>query len=407
MRLSLTGCSRHHFSSLFFILSFLLSSSSRIAASAIYDPFSAAAACPPPCQSTLDEGSWSLYRDTGQLARCNQAILLDLNLNHGCDSEALTCPFRASSVQQEPTGPAKRQSFSFNASSGTGAATFDAESQTHDIRVLRWRNQDGSTNAPAITATISALAHAFFSQKNSGTSILFAKLGQVIVGVYAGSQIDNHGLGGIITQFAEREAGHRVAQTAAQLCGTESLSSNILGLFIDTTGELDPVKAALSGWNNATCLSSGLSDETETWKAVTIAMVPGKTITVGPEDGSTPGNGDGDDENDHSHEIVKRATCRYTQAVAGDGCYSVAERCAITQAQLISYNNANLCITTLQVGQYVCCSSGTLPDFTPQPNADGTCKSYTVKSGDYCAAIAQANTMTVAAIESRNKNTWG
>jgi chitinase len=135
---------------------------------------------------------------------------------------------------------------------------------------------------------------------------------------------------------------------------------------------------------------------------VIIAMVPGKTIHVGPKDGGTPGNSDNDNNN-----LVKRATCSYTQAVSGDGCFSVAQRCAITQAQLILYNNdANLC-SDLKVGQYICCSAGALPDFTPQPNPDGTCKSYTVKSGDFCAAIAQANTMAVTDIESRNKNTWG
>jgi chitinase len=346
------------------------------------------------------------------LANCNQTILLDLNLNHGLDSEALPCPIRACSVQQEATVPVKRQSFSFSSSNGTNATTFDAQSQTHDIQIVRWRSQDSSTSGAAITAATSALAQAVKSQKNTGTSILFAKLGQAIVGVYAGSQIDSQGLGGIIQQFAEREASYQLAHTAAaaQLCGPESLSSQILGIFVDTTGDLDSVKAALGGWNNATCLGSGRG-ETETWPAVTIGVVSGETIPVGPEDGGTPGNSDSDSDsdsdNDNNNNLVKRATCKYTQAVSGDGCFSVAQRCAITQAQLISYNNdANLC-SNLKVGQYVCCSSGTLPDFTPQPNADGTCKSYSIKSGDYCAAIAQANTMTVAAIESRNKNTWG
>jgi chitinase len=331
------------------------------------------------------------------LANCNQTILLDLNLNHGVGSKALPVPIRACSVPQDATVPVKRQSFSFSSGNGTNATTFDAQSQTQDIQIVR-RGQDSSDNGAAITAATSALARAVKSQKNGSPTILFAKSGQAIVGVYAGSQIENQGLGRIIQQFAEREAGHQVDQTAAQLCGPDSIGSQILGIFVDTIGDLKSVKAALGDWNNATCLDSG-EGETETWPAVTIAMVPGKTIAVGPTDGGTPGNSD--------RNLVKRATCTYTQAVSGDGCWSIATRCGITQTQLISYNNdANLC-SDLQVGQYICCSSGTLPDFTPQPNADGTCKSYTVKSGDYCAAIAQANTMTVTDIENRNKNTWG
>lgn len=411
--------SKHRCSSLFFALTFLLSFSRPVSASASYDQFSAAARCPPPCQNTVDYSGWGLYRDASQLANCNQTILLDLNLNYGLDSEEMPSPIRACSVQQqEGKVPAKRQLFSFGSGSdsgngnGTNATTFDAQSQIHDIQIVRWRSQYSSTNAATITAALSASAQAVKSQKNTGTSIVFSKLGQAIVGVYAGSQIDNQGLGDIIQQLAEREAGHQVTQraVAAQLCGPESLGSQILGIFVDTTGDLDSVKAALGGWNNATCLGSGRG-ETETWPAVTIAMVPGKTITVGPKDGGTPGNNNSNSDNDNNdNNLVKRAACKYTQAVSGDGCFSVAQRCAITQAQLISYNNdANLCNNpnNLKVGQYVCCSSGTLPDFTPQPNADGTCKSYTVKSHDYCAAIAEANTMTVAAIESRNKNTWG
>lgn len=196
---------------------------------------------------------------------------------------------------------------------------------------------------------------------------------------------------------------------AAQLCDSDSLGSQILGIYVDTTGDLDAVKSALGGWNNATCLGSGRG-ETETWPAVTIAMVSGKNISVGPSIESRASTNKylakrrpQDDIRNH----FKRATCSYTQAVSGDGCYSVAERCAITQAELISYNNdANLC-SDLQVGQYVCCSSGTLPDFTPQPNSDGTCYSYTVVSGDYCSAIAETNSLTVADIESRNTDTWG
>lgn len=334
------------------------------------------------------------------MSNCNQTVLLDLNLNHGVDSEALPVPIRACTVQPNSAAVAKRQSFSFNSGLNSTNTTFDAQSRTEDIQIIRWRGQGGN-NGAAITAATSALVNAVKSPKTGSPTILFAKSGQVIVGVYAGSQIENKRLGGIIQQFAEREAGHQVDRTAAQLCGADSLGSQILGIFVDLTGHLKSVKAALGDWNNATCLRSG-GDETETWPAVKIAMVPGTTIAVGPTDGGTAGNGDGG-----GSQLVKRATCSYTQVVSGDGCWSVADRCKITQDQLVSYNNdPNLC-SDLKVGQYVCCSPGTLPDFTPQPNPDGMCKTYTIKSGDYCAAIAQANTMTVVDIENRNKNTWG
>lgn len=58
------------------------------------------------------------------------------------------------------------------------------------------------------------------------------------------------------------------------------------------------------------------------------------------------------------------------------------------------------------MGQYVYYLAGTLPDFTPQPNTNSTCKFYTIKSGDYYVTIAAANTLTIIDIKSRNKNTW-
>jgi hypothetical protein len=72
--------------------------------------------------------------------------------------------------------------------------------------------------------------------------------------------------------------------------------------------------------------------------------------------------------------------------VSGDGCASLASRCGISGATFTTYNpTPNLC-ATLAVGQKVCCSAGGLP--VPTQNADGSCASYTVVSGDTCTVIA-------------------
>jgi hypothetical protein len=55
----------------------------------------------------------------------------------------------------------------------------------------------------------------------------------------------------------------------------------------------------------------------------------------------------------------------------------------------------------------VCCSSGSLPNLTPKPGADGSCASYTIQSGDYCVKIAATYQITVDQIEQYNKKTWG
>ncbi|KAK4443149.1 glycoside hydrolase, partial [Podospora aff. communis PSN243] len=105
--------------------------------------------------------------------------------------------------------------------------------------------------------------------------------------------------------------------------------------------------------------------------------------------------------------VAARATCRYIRVAAGSGCWQVMQDCGgISEADLKLWNGANVC-NTLQPGQVICCSAGTPPDFTPQPNPDGTCATYTVKAGDTCTAIGAANSLTVERIEDINKNTYG
>lgn len=85
--------------------------------------------------------------------------------------------------------------------------------------------------------------------------------------------------------------------------------------------------------------------------------------------------------------FTKRADCKTTKVQSNDGCYAVAKRCGISQADLEKYNRKNLC-KTLVLDEIVCCSSGTLPSTLPPGNSDGTCKTRSVVSGDSCGSLA-------------------
>ncbi|KAL6876786.1 glycoside hydrolase family 18 protein [Trichoderma novae-zelandiae] len=105
--------------------------------------------------------------------------------------------------------------------------------------------------------------------------------------------------------------------------------------------------------------------------------------------------------------MLAAAVCSYILVKSGDSCASLASRCGISAANFTKYNPSSTLCSTLKVGEPVCCSSGSLPNLTPQKNPDGTCASYTVKSGDYCALIAENNYITVDNIETYNAKTWG
>lgn len=110
-----------------------------------------------------------------------------------------------------------------------------------------------------------------------------------------------------------------------------------------------------------------------------------------------------------SLELDIRATyCRDIQVVGGDTCPSLATRCGITLANFNKYNSADTTFcNNLKVKQYVCCSTGTLQDHRPQPDANGNCYTYTTKAQDGCWAIGDVFGITEADIEKYNKKTWG
>ena len=100
--------------------------------------------------------------------------------------------------------------------------------------------------------------------------------------------------------------------------------------------------------------------------------------------------------------------CKYIQVNAGDGCWALADRCGISQADLTKYNPSTGFCDNLIKDQYVCCSKGSLPDFSPKPDSKGNCFVYTVQDSDVCADIAKAHHIdNYKNIESWNNLTWG
>lgn len=101
------------------------------------------------------------------------------------------------------------------------------------------------------------------------------------------------------------------------------------------------------------------------------------------------------------------AECSTVTVQPGDLCGALASRCGISTADLYKYNPGSTFCNTLQPGQLVCCSEGSLPDLKPKPNPDGTCATYEVQPGEYCSLIAAKFQLSVDDIETFNSNSWG
>ncbi|GAM28159.1 hypothetical protein SAMD00019534_113350 [Acytostelium subglobosum LB1] len=105
-------------------------------------------------------------------------------------------------------------------------------------------------------------------------------------------------------------------------------------------------------------------------------------------------------------------TC-YTYTVkSGDSCSSIATNMC-NGLSLAAFQLYNPSCPNVQVGQRVCCSTGTLPSLIPKPQANGTCTTYYVKSGDLCSTIGGPIGASIALLESFNlkssnySGTWG
>jgi hypothetical protein len=235
--------------------------------------------------------------------------------------------------------------------------------------------------------------------------------GNTVVGVHVGAAIHNSGAAvlplGQILDFIRTPDAPQYSTVGLQVCGSGRPADYVLGIIADNTpGQaFHNVKIALASWQNATCIEEPgqpiTFNETALWytNATTNAKLidPTNSTTSHIFTNSTT-----------EPSLARRSDCRTIQVVSLDGCDSLASKCGISGADFNKYNSgiANLC-STLKVGQHVCCNSGTLPDFKPKPNPDGSCASYLVNAGDWCDSIAVANGLTVKDLEDLNKNTWG
>lgn len=94
-------------------------------------------------------------------------------------------------------------------------------------------------------------------------------------------------------------------------------------------------------------------------------------------------------------------------AQPGDSCYDLAKTCHVPLPEfLVLHGQTGYCASVV-TGQIVCCGDGKLPFVAPKPNADGSCKTYTVVPGDWCYLIAAANDILQVDLEKWNQKTPG
>ncbi|EEP76245.1 conserved hypothetical protein [Uncinocarpus reesii 1704] len=379
--------------------------------------------CPDQCSfAGSNPSNWTYLHGESALRRCAETTLFDMAVYTPIDNSDTHITFRACKASKAATtqdinlsvspfafGLHQRRSSTSTSGCMRGAKMLRNKS---DVHLLRWTGNDGRDQLEDIISAANKLEDLVKSEPDCSSTVIFAHSGKAVVGLYIGEEIHKPTAASIIKQFVDNiERNPSAGKIAVQLCrdsDDDAPNTWILGLYADPEGDITGAQEAVRNWSDAKCLSG--FNKKETWKGVEISMrqatdVPQiMALASGLQQSDTmekrtPGL---------ARDLHRRAPCRAIQVAAGDGCYSLAQRCSISQTQLKDYNKevSNFC-GTLKPNQWVCCSAGDLPDFSPKPNPDGTCATYTIQPADICFSIAQTYYLTTDNIESLNKNTWG
>ncbi|KAL2834835.1 hypothetical protein BJY01DRAFT_259367 [Aspergillus pseudoustus] len=352
--------------------------------------------CPSVCTSTgLDSHGWPVYHSVDRLSWCDQPMLLDFALFNPLADEKTHVAIAACVAD-------------LSTASGAGAGDNNGTTTTSDLLCLpetnlnntekvtaqlqlvsSSRGQSGSTSNDNVVEALSEL-QALSALRPSGCNetTQFALAGEAAVGVYVGSALSAQGvLPSILETLVEHVQNEGFSDTLlVQLCDANGRSSRYgLGVIAVTgSGHLAAAQAAVQTWRNGSCVAAASDQTAQTWQSIAFS------VPTPPE----------------SSSASKSTSAAAVQIVSGGTCTTIAEECGVTLAEFEGYNDEELCDTPLQPDQYVCCSAGTLPDYSPQPDEDDNCYVYLVQTGDDCSTVAAAYDLTLDEIENYNNNTW-
>ena len=357
-------------------------------------------ACPSICSNFSSTAEWFVYSDAARLGLCNKTMLFEFAVALDLESKNDKTAIRACTADLGVTKPVDQDLGTASICSTPNHAQVDVPIKVSAKGLAGGASTDILAAATQINSYISSQP---ISCDNN--TISFGYSGTSVVGLYSGKEVHQQGVTAqLLSSFQQyvRENGARES-LVIQLCNSDGRGSDYaIGIVASLSGDLSFVQSAVKAWNDGECIS-GVDD---------VATLAPLKFNV-PDINAATGNGTRNmtetakrlpKMDSFRGRLASRATCRTTKVQAGDGCFAVAARCGISQADLTKYNTRSNFCNTLAVDEIVCCSAGTLPDTTPPPNPDGTCQTRKVEAGDSCGALASKCGITPAQFTTFNPN---
>ncbi|KAL2257800.1 hypothetical protein VTK26DRAFT_9157 [Humicola hyalothermophila] len=374
-----------------------------------------------PCPAKCDDAgpvpfSWPVFQSTTAFSKCNETVIFSLPLDKDEDPVIRACSATGASAAatENKYGP-------------VCLPTVRLRDALADVEVGWQREDAGVADASSIHTALQQARKILLEDPTCDATSILAKSGDTVLGLYVGAEIRKSSAAPLLERFAEFSGNNNPSrQASAQVCGPAGKRSAVhtLGVIYDTTGSVDAVRDAISRWSKAECLSG--FDVSETWKDEELKIIPSIAMTMGahallktnstrsnstlavqtrsqgritrprllPDQSPNPATHPNGGIRAIGMALEARADCKVARVESGDSCWSLAQqKCnpAISVSDFYKYNGGSdkIC-NTLKPGDYVCCSSGTMPNMDPEANPDGTCKYVQVEQGDTCSSIAES-----------------
>lgn len=351
-------------------------------------------ACPVPClEAGPNPANWTLYSGIHEADDCQDTIHYVFNVHGDVDSDSAHHVFActADGGQQSSTSTGSGRS-RHEGSAATTHVTYDISHWSDGPSVTIDALQD------ATSRILDILSEGFPTDADGeepSSLILFTKSPTVTTALYMGHHVSSQKTGAAALTGLQKilddgtdsvSSGNAVAM---QLCGSGYDGDGVVGFVAVPSDSSVSVRKAVQSWSQAQCASFPSAQDTSTMEAAVFHPDKGHGLASRMAD------------------MLPRAECKTTKVATGDSCASLAKKCGIKPADFTKYNPSKTLCSDLKAGQHVCCSSGTMPDFAPKPNPNGTCATYTIKANDDCPTIAAANSLTIKELKSFNEETWG
>ncbi|KAJ4156030.1 hypothetical protein LMH87_001244 [Akanthomyces muscarius] len=369
--------------------------------------------CPGLCERLgPDPSKWTQLHRLDELSSCNQSVIFDLNVHNSVDDPNTVLTIRAcvstgnesydahSKVlaRDDSTSQDSSVQESLVISQGCGAKTVTS-SLAPSVGGKLTMNSGKTPKAGDISDATQQLTSFMKKGSQCGRTILFAKSGSAIVGMHSGADVAKSSAPGLLDAFSKQiEQGG----SSLQICSSKAAPSTF-GVIATHFEDLAAAQAAVKSWNDGDCLDGASAASTMSVDML-VSLASGNATA---ESNTTMSSNSTIVR--RTLDVLPRAECKTEQCRGvGDGCPAIAGRCGISVKDLQKYNGgADDFCNKLMPKQHVCCGPGTLPDFKPKPQPDGTCFTYKINPGDTCYAIADGNYLKQDDIDGFNKKTWG